>query len=72
MEQLYEDNWVLLTTREGSRGSDFKGKSPAHVILTYQPESLAECVQALGRGTRNLDYVCSGAIMCPQPYTTFH
>jgi len=41
---LNSDNFVVLTTKEGSRGVDYKGPSPAHVIICYAPESYADCV----------------------------
>ena len=37
LEQLNEDNFVVLTTKEGSRGVDYKGPTPAHVIICYEP-----------------------------------
>ena len=47
---------------EGSRGVDFKGKTPAHVILLYKPPNFAHCIQALGRGSRSIKDVCTGSI----------
>ena len=67
LKLLMNDNWIVLTTKDGSRGTDFKGPSPAHVLMTFQPSSYAECVQALGRGSRNLDHTCSGTIICTNP-----
>mmetsp|Transcript_725 Transcript_725/g.405 ORF Transcript_725/g.405 Transcript_725/m.405 type:complete len:210 (-) Transcript_725:370-999(-) len=63
MKELLTDNWVVLITKEGSRGADFKGSIPAHVIITYNPSSYSDCVQALGRGSRNLNQGSSGTII---------
>lgn len=37
MEELLKDDWIVFTTKEGARGTDFKGMSTAHVILLFQP-----------------------------------
>jgi len=44
LDKLNLNNFVVLTTKEGSRGVDYKGPSPAHVIICYQPDSYADCV----------------------------
>mmetsp|Transcript_728 Transcript_728/g.411 ORF Transcript_728/g.411 Transcript_728/m.411 type:complete len:82 (+) Transcript_728:556-801(+) len=69
MKELLSDNWVVLITKEGSRGADFKGTIPAHVIITYNPSSYSDCIQALGRGSRNLSQGSSGTIICENPLT---
>ena len=42
MEALEKDNFILLTTREGSRGADFKGKTRAYVIINLDDLTLSE------------------------------
>jgi hypothetical protein len=69
LQKLSHDNFVVLTTKEGSRGVDYKGPSPAHVIICYEPSSFADCVQALGRGCRTLDQFSEGTIICRCPIT---
>ena len=44
LEELSNDNFIILTTKEGSRGVDYKGPSPAHVIICYEPSSYADCI----------------------------
>jgi len=44
LDKLNLNNFVVLTTKEGSRGVDYKGPHPAHVIICYQPDSYADCV----------------------------
>lgn len=36
-----KDNFIIATTVEGSRGVDYKGLSPAHVIVAFTPENLS-------------------------------
>jgi superfamily II DNA/RNA helicase len=67
MDNLYEvakDNFIVLTTKEGARGIDYKGVNPAHVIMAFNPKSYSECVQALGRGCRELSSFAEGTIIC--------
>jgi hypothetical protein len=33
LRSLLNDNFIVITTREGSRGVDFKGASVSHVII---------------------------------------
>lgn len=47
MDKLYEvtkDNFIVLTTKDGARGIDYKGVNPAHVIMAFNPKSYSECV----------------------------
>jgi hypothetical protein len=44
LAKLNLDNFVVVTTKEGSRGVDYKGPSPAHVIICYSPNTYADCV----------------------------
>mmetsp|Transcript_20010 Transcript_20010/g.14721 ORF Transcript_20010/g.14721 Transcript_20010/m.14721 type:complete len:187 (+) Transcript_20010:802-1362(+) len=44
LEELMQGPFVVLTTKEGSRGVDYRGNSPAHVIICYEPESAAEFI----------------------------
>ena len=69
LQKLNKDNFIVLTVKEGSRGVDYKGPSPAHVIICYAPASYADCVQALSRGCRTLDQFSEGTILCKQPLT---
>lgn len=55
--------------KEGARGVDYKGSHVAHVIMAYKPRSLAECIQALGRGCRSLTSSTEGTIICNEPIT---
>lgn len=73
MDKLYEvakDNFIVLTTKEGARGIDYKGVNPAHVIMAFSPKSYSECVQALGRGCRELSSFAEGTIICQTPKTS--
>lgn len=68
--EVAKDNFIVLTTKEGARGIDYKGVNPAHVIMAFNPQSYSECVQALGRGCRELSSFAEGTIMCKDPLTT--
>ena len=54
LREISRDNFIVLTTIEGSRGVDYKGINIAHVVIAFQPKSYSQCVQALGRGCREL------------------
>jgi hypothetical protein len=69
LNEVAEDNFLVLTTKEGARGVDYKGINPAHVIIAFKPESYSECVQALGRGCRELSKFSEGTIICKNPLT---
>jgi superfamily II DNA/RNA helicase len=68
--EVAKDNFIVLTTKDGARGIDYKGVNPAHVIMTFNPKSYSECVQALGRGCRELSNSTSGTVICKDPLTT--
>jgi hypothetical protein len=70
LNDVANDNFLILTTKEGARGVDYKGVNPAHVIIAFEPESYSECVQALGRGCRELTAFAEGTIVCVAPLTT--
>ena len=42
--ELQLNNFIVLTTKEGGRGIDYKGRTPAHVIICYKPTSTTECI----------------------------
>lgn len=69
LNEVAEDNFLIMTTKEGARGVDYKGINPAHVIIAFAPESYSECVQALGRGCRELSSFSEGTIICQDPLT---
>ncbi len=54
LDNLTADNFVVLTTKEGGRGIDMKGRSDSHVIIAFECKHYSAAVQALGRGSRNL------------------
>jgi hypothetical protein len=68
--EVAKDNFIVLTTKDGARGIDYKGVNPAHVIMAFNPKSYSECVQALGRGCRELSSFAEGTIICKNPLTT--
>lgn len=41
LKSLTKDNFVVITTKEGGRGIDFKGINTAHVIIAFEPESFS-------------------------------
>lgn len=59
--------FIVLTTKEGARGIDFKGQGVALVILAFTPASVSESVQAAGRGCRTLDSHCEWILICDDP-----
>lgn len=69
LKSISESKFILMTTKEGSRGVDFKASSTAHVIIAFAPTSYAECVQALGRGCRDLTSSTDGTIICADVLT---
>ena len=69
LHEVAKDNFIVLTTKEGARGVDYKGINVAHVIVAYEPDSYSECVQALGRGCRELSSFAEGTIICTNPLT---
>lgn len=69
LNEVAKDNFLVLTTKEGSRGVDYKGINSAHVIIAFKPASYSECVQALGRGCRELTSFAQGSIICKDPLT---
>lgn len=69
LNEVAKDRFLVLTTKEGSRGVDYKGINPAHVIIAFKPSSYSECVQALGRGCRELTSFAKGSIICESPLT---
>mmetsp|Transcript_34364 Transcript_34364/g.25436 ORF Transcript_34364/g.25436 Transcript_34364/m.25436 type:complete len:108 (+) Transcript_34364:1780-2103(+) len=69
MLELYKDNFIVLTTRDGSRGIDYRGKSPAHVVICFSPSNSADLIQSLGRGSRTLKEIATGSIICKKPLT---
>lgn len=44
LNNLVSEDFIILTTIEGSRGVDYKGRQRAHVIFGYSPTSYAECI----------------------------
>lgn len=64
LNEVAKDNFVVVTTVEGARGVDYKGSHSAHVIIAFKPNSYSECVQALGRGCRELSSFAEGTIIC--------
>ena len=44
LQELTHDNFIVLTTKEGARGVDYKGINVAHVIIAFEPESYSQCV----------------------------
>lgn len=44
LNEVAKDEFIVLTTKDGSRGVDYKGINPAHVIIAFKPESYSECV----------------------------
>lgn len=54
LNDVAKNNFVVLTFKQGARGIDYKGVDPAHVIIAFKPDNYAECIQALGRGSRTL------------------
>ena len=42
IDQMYDDNFIAVTTREGSRGADFKGLTKAYVIINLNEITLSE------------------------------
>jgi hypothetical protein len=56
-------SFIAVTTKEGSRGIDFKNANRAHVVIAFEPKSVSECMQALGRGSRSLDLIAEGTLI---------
>lgn len=69
LNDVAKDSFLILTTKEGARGVDYKGVHSAHVIIAFKPESYSETVQALGRGCRELTSFAEGSIICKDPLT---
>ena len=44
LRDISRDNFIVLTTKEGGRGIDYKGINIAHVIVAFEPESYSLCV----------------------------
>jgi hypothetical protein len=44
LNEVAKDNFIVLTTKHGARGIDYKGINPAHVIIAFNPKSYSECV----------------------------
>jgi hypothetical protein len=57
------DNFIVLTTREGARGIDFKGISVSHVNICLSNLSSSLLLQALGRGSRDLKEHSTGTLI---------
>ena len=47
------DNIVLITNKEGSRGINFNLKFTAMVVIAFTPRVLSDVTQAVGRGSRS-------------------
>ena len=39
LKEVSRDNFIVVTTKEGARGVDYKGINIAHVIIAFEPES---------------------------------
>lgn len=37
LNDVAKDSFLILTTKEGARGVDYKGLHPAHVIIAFDP-----------------------------------
>lgn len=59
---------MVLTVKDGCRGVDFKGRSPAHVIVACDIDNYAGIVQALGRGSRDLKNISTGTLITKKKY----
>lgn len=54
-DKLKRNKWVVLADHSFARGFDFRGVSPAHVVLALNNITHSLLFQALGRGSRNFD-----------------
>ena len=54
MEIADSEKFIVLTSRTGGRGIDFRGKDNAYVIINLEELTLSEAQQCLGRGARNI------------------
>ena len=55
MEIADSEKFIVLTSRTGGRGIDFRGKDNAYVIINLEELTLSEAQQCLGRGARNIE-----------------
>jgi hypothetical protein len=56
-------DFVIVTTKEGGIGIDFKGTDVAHVILAFEYSNYSEVKQSLGRGSREITKTCTGTLI---------
>ena len=63
IQSLMFCNFIVITTREGAIGLDFKGTSVSHVVIAFEYSSYTELKQALGRGSRDMNQRCSGTLI---------
>jgi hypothetical protein len=57
------DNFIVITTREGARGIDFKGTSVSHVNICLSNLTSSLLMLALGRGSRDLEEHSTGTLI---------
>jgi hypothetical protein len=44
LKDVTKDNFIVVTSKEGARGIDYKGINIAHVIIGFEPDSYSQCV----------------------------
>ncbi len=59
-------DFIVVTTKEGGIGIDFKGTDVAHVIIAFEYSSYTELKQALGRGSRDINKRTTGTLITPK------
>jgi hypothetical protein len=67
IQSLMFHEFIVITTKEGGIGIDFKGTDPAHVVIAFEYKSFSELIQALGRGSRDVTQCCSGTLISSKP-----
>ena len=56
-------DFIVITTKEGGIGIDFRGTETSHVILAFEYQNYSELVQALGRGSRDINKRSTGTLI---------
>ena len=55
---------LILSTREASRGIDFRTKDNSHVAVCFKTTEASEIDQAIGRGCRAIECEPEGTLFC--------
>ena len=63
IQSLMHHDFIIITTKEGGTGVDFRGTDISHVILAFEYLNYSELIQALGRGSRDINKRSTGTLI---------